>query len=75
MQELVELIARHLVDDPAAVCVREIQKERGIVYELSVSPADMGKVIGKSGRLAKSIRTVVAAAALQYNQRATVEIV
>ncbi len=75
MQELVELIARNLVDDPKGVRVREVQKERGIVYELSVSPADMGKVIGKSGRLAKSIRTVVSAAALQYNQRVTVEIV
>lgn len=75
MQELVELIARNLVDDPRGVCVREVHKDRGIVYELSVSPADMGKVIGKSGRLAKSIRTVVSAAALQYNQRVTVEIV
>ena len=75
MQELVELIARNLVDDPEGVRVREVQKERGIVYELSVSQADMGKVIGKSGRLAKSIRIVVSAAALQYNQRVTVEIV
>jgi predicted RNA-binding protein YlqC (UPF0109 family) len=75
MKELVELIARGLVDYPDEVRVREVQNDRGIVYELSVAPSDMGKVIGKSGRLAKSMRTVVSAAALQYNQRVSIEIV
>lgn len=70
-----ELIARGLVDYPDEVRVRELQGDRGIVYELSVAPSDMGKVIGKSGRLAKSMRTVVSAAALQYNQRVSIEIV
>ena len=75
MKELVEVIARALVDFPEEVRVREVAGERGTVYELTVAPGDMGKVIGKNGRLAKSIRTVVASAALQYNQRVTVEIV
>lgn len=70
-----ELIARGLVDYPDEVRVREVQGDRGIVYELSVAPSDMGKVIGKSGRLAKSMRIVVSAAALQYNQRVSIEIV
>lgn len=75
MKELVELIARALVDQPDEVRVRETHTDRGIVCELSVAPSDMGKVIGKGGRLAKSMRTVVAAAALAENQRVTIEIV
>lgn len=75
MKELVELIARSLVDYPDEVCIREIQGERGLTYEISVAPTDMGKIIGRGGRIVKSIRTVVSAAAMQDNERVTVEIV
>lgn len=75
MKELIELIARALVDNPGEVCVREVEHERGVTYELSVAREDMGKVIGKGGRIAKSMRTVVAAASAQDNRRVTIEIV
>lgn len=75
MKELVELLVRNLVDQPTEVRVREIQGERGITYELSVAPSDMGKVIGKGGRIIKAIRSVVAAAAIQEQKRIHIEIV
>jgi uncharacterized protein len=75
MKELVEIIARELVDHPEDVRVREVMQDMTVVYELSVHPSDMGKVIGKQGRIAKAMRTVVAAAAMQENKRATIEIV
>jgi uncharacterized protein len=75
MKELVEFIARELVDHPEEVRVREVIQDSTIVYELSVHPTDMGKVIGKQGRIAKAMRTVVSAAALQENKRVTIEIV
>lgn len=75
MKELVEVIAKALVDIPEAVSVTEVQGERSIVLELKVAPDDMGKVIGKQGRIAKAIRTVVKAAAIKEDKRVTVEIV
>lgn len=75
MKELVELIAKALVDHPEEVRVNAVEKERLIVFELSVHPNDMGKIIGKQGRIAKALRTVVTAAAVQSDKRVTVEIV
>lgn len=75
LKELVELIARSLVDNPAMVKVNEVSSEQSILLELSVAPEDMGKVIGKQGRIAKAIRTVVKAAAIKESKRVTVEII
>ncbi|MFD1394682.1 KH domain-containing protein [Kroppenstedtia eburnea] len=74
MKELVEVIARALVDHPDAVRVRETEDEDRLVLQISVAPEDMGKVIGKQGRIAKAIRTVVGAAAVREQKRVTVEI-
>jgi len=74
MKELVEYIAKALVDHPEQVDVREVQGERSIVLELRVAPEDVGKVIGKQGRIAKALRTVVGAAAMKENKRVMVEI-
>jgi len=74
MKELLELIAKNLVDSPEAVVVTETQSERGTILELRVAPEDMGKVIGKQGRIAKAIRTVVKAGAIQNDTRVIVEI-
>lgn len=59
MKELVEVIAKSLVENPDEVVVTETEKEDAIIVELKVGPADMGKVIGRQGRIAKAIRTVV----------------
>lgn len=75
MKQLVETIAKALVDHPEEVRVNEIVTEKAIVFELSVASSDMGKIIGKQGRVAKSLRTVVSAAALQEQKRVTIEIV
>ncbi|MFR5263885.1 KH domain-containing protein [Clostridium sp.] len=75
MKELVELIAKSLVDNPKEVSVNEVLRGESIVLELTVSKDDMGKVIGKQGRIAKAIRTVVKAAAVKENKRVVVEIV
>ena len=75
MKDLVEIIAKSLVDNPDEVHVNEIQGEQGLILELRVAPEDMGKVIGKQGRVAKAIRTVVSAAALNENQKVVVEII
>ena len=75
MKELLEVIARNLVDNPDAVTVSEVKGERSIILELKVAPSDMGKVIGKQGRIAKAIRTVVKAAAIHEDKRIVVEIV
>lgn len=74
MKDLVEVIAKALVDNPQAVSVNEIQGERSITLELKVDPDDMGKIIGKQGRIAKAIRTVVKAAATKDDKRVVVEI-
>ena len=75
MKQLLENIARALVDYPDSVSVKQIDSERVIVLELRVAGDDMGKVIGKQGRIAKAIRTVVNAAAVKENKRVVVEIV
>lgn len=75
MGELVKLIAQSLVDHPEAVKVNEVDGAQSIIVELRVSPDDMGKVIGKQGRIAKAIRTVVKAAATKTKKRVTVEII
>ncbi|MBO8162401.1 MAG: KH domain-containing protein [Brevibacillus sp.] len=75
MKELIETIAKALVDHPEEVRVNAVEKERLLVFELSVHPDDMGKVIGKQGRIAKALRTVVAAAAVQTDKRVAVDIV
>ncbi|MCM8710602.1 KH domain-containing protein [Clostridium sp. SYSU_GA19001] len=75
MKELVEIIAKSLVDNPEAVQINEIAGEQSIILELKVAPEDMGKVIGKQGRIAKAIRTVVKAAAIKENKRVVVEII
>ncbi|NLN41354.1 MAG: KH domain-containing protein [Clostridiales bacterium] len=74
MGELVKFIAQSLVDNPDQVEVKEIQGEQTVIIELRVAPEDMGKVIGKQGRIAKAIRTVVKAAATKEKKRAVVEI-
>ncbi|MGB9887771.1 MAG: KH domain-containing protein [Moorellales bacterium] len=74
MKELVEVLARALVDKPEAVEVRQVEGEKSLILELRVAPEDMGKVIGKQGRIAKAIRTVVKAAAARDGKRVVVEI-
>ena len=75
MGELVKFIAMNLVDKPEEVKVEEKQGDKATIIELSVAPEDMGKVIGKQGRIAKAIRTVVKAASIKENKRYIVEIV
>lgn len=74
MKELLETIAKALVDYPEEVYVNEVEGEKSMILELKVSKDDMGKVIGKQGRIAKAIRTVVKAAAIKENIRVSVEI-
>lgn len=75
MVELVDYIARSLVDNPEQVDVQRVEGDDVITIELRVASDDMGKVIGKQGRIAKAIRTVVKAASLKENKRVTVEII
>ena len=74
MKELVKVIAMALVDHPEEVVVTETENDKTILVELKVAPEDMGKVIGKQGRIAKSIRTVMRAAATRNNEKIAVEI-
>ncbi len=75
MKDLVEVIAKALVDNPSEVVVTEKKEGRNIVIELHVAPSDMGKVIGRQGRIAKAIRAVVKAASTRENIKVDVEIV
>ena len=75
MKELLEIIARKLVENPDAVTISEEQQDNTIVLKLKVAPEDMGKVIGKQGRIAKAIRTVVKAAAIHRNKHVVVDII
>ena len=75
MKKIIEVIAKALVSNPEQVVVNEKNDSNIIVYELSVASEDMGKVIGKQGRIAKALRTVVKAAATIENKKVTVEIV
>ena len=74
MKELVEVIAKALVDSPEEVVVTESEKEDEIVIELKVAASDVGKVIGKQGRIAKAIRSVVKAASSKTEKKVVVEI-
>ncbi len=75
MKQLLEHIAKALVDEPEKVDVHQVESDRLIILELRVAESDMGKVIGKQGRIAKAIRTVVNAAAVKENKKVVVEIV
>lgn len=75
MGELVEYIAKALVDNPDEVSVTEVEGSQSVIIELKVAQEDMGKVIGKQGRIAKAIRTVVKAAAIKNDKRVVVEII
>ncbi len=75
MKELLESIAKALVDYPDEVSVNEVEGEKSLILELKVSKEEMGKVIGKQGRIAKAIRTVVKAAAVKEDKRVVVEII
>lgn len=75
MKELIEVLARALVDNPELIQVNEIEGEKSIILELKVAEEDMGKVIGKKGRIAKAIRTVVKASAAREGKRVVVEII
>ena len=75
MKDLVEVIARNLVDNPDEVVVTEKTEGKNVVIELHVAPSDMGKVIGKQGRIAKAIRAVVKAASSRDNKIVDVEII
>ena len=74
MVELVAVIAKSLVDKPEEVEVKESAEEQSIVIELKVAPDDMGKIIGRQGRIAKALRTVVKAAATKAGKKVVVEI-
>ena len=74
MKELVEVIAKALVDNPDEVVVTETEKESGSFIEVTVAPSDMGKGIGKQGRIAKAIRSVVKAAASKEEKKVVVDI-
>ena len=73
--ELVEYLARRLVDEPDAVRAEEVEREGDLVIELHVAPDDVGKVIGRQGRIARALRTVVRASATRREERVLLEIV
>ena len=75
LKDLVEYIAKSLVDNPDAVQVKEIEGEQTSVIELKVAKEDLGKVIGKQGRTARAIRTILSAASTKVKKRAVVEII
>ena len=74
MKEFIEFIAKNLVDNPDDVSVKEVEGERTTVYELRVGTSELGKVIGKKGQTAKSIRTLLGAASAKLGKRAVLEI-
>lgn len=75
MKDILEVIIKNLVDNKEAVEINEVNGEKSVVYEVKVAEGDMGKIIGKQGRLAKSIRTVIKAVANKENKRVTVEFI
>lgn len=75
MKEILEAIILNLVDDKEAVQINEVEGEKSIVFEVKVADGDMGKVIGRQGRLAKSIRTVIKAVASREQKRVSVEFI
>lgn len=75
IEDLITYLARSLVDDPDAVEVTVVDGDRAVIYELSVAPGDLGKVIGKDGRTARAIRTLLAATSAKHRKRALLDIV
>jgi predicted RNA-binding protein YlqC (UPF0109 family) len=75
LAELLEFLARRLVDEPDAVRVESVERDGGIVLQLHVAPDDVGKVIGRQGRIARALRTVVRAGAARTRERVHLEIV
>ena len=75
MKELLYYIVRQIVDHPDAVSINQVTRDDTLVLELSVDPSDMGKVIGRQGKIAKSIRSIVKAAAIRENIRVNVDII
>lgn len=73
-KDLIEYIAKSLVDDPSAVSVQEVEGEKSAIIELRVASSDIGKVIGKYGRIAKALRTVLSASATKTGKRYSLEI-
>lgn len=74
MTELLEFLVRALVEDPQAVVVEELEEDGDLVYEITVAEADLGRVIGKGGRVANAIRTIAKAAAVRIDRRVIVDI-
>lgn len=74
MKELIEMVVKALVEDPARAEVAEVEGERSLVFEVRVAAEDMGRVIGKGGRIANSLRTVVKAAGARQNKNIWVDI-
>jgi len=75
MKDLLEYMVKSLVDNPENVKIDEIAGEKTIIYELRVGEGDLGKVIGKEGRMAKAIRTILTAASMKHGKRAQLEII
>ena len=75
MKDILEVIIKNLVDNKEAVEINEVDGEKSVVFEVKVAEGDMGKIIGKQGRLAKSIRTVIKAVANKEHKRVTVEFI
>ena len=75
MQKLLEMIAKSLVDEPQSVVVEQDDTEHGVLLRLNVAQKDMGKIIGKQGKRAKALRTIMKAAASRENKRVTVEFI
>jgi predicted RNA-binding protein YlqC (UPF0109 family) len=74
MTELLEFLVKALVEDPSAVVVEELEEEGDLVYEITVADEDLGRVIGKGGRVANAIRTIAKAAAVRIDRRVIVDI-
>lgn len=74
MKELLEFLVRSLVDEPEKVSITEVKGEKSVVYEVRVAPSDTGKIIGKQGRVARALRTIVKAASAKRGTKAVVEI-
>ncbi|HXR31804.1 MAG TPA: KH domain-containing protein [Solirubrobacterales bacterium] len=74
MTELLEFLVKALVEDPSAVVVEELEEDGDLVYEITVAEDDLGRVIGKGGRIANAIRTIAKAAAVRLDRRVIVDI-
>lgn len=75
MKEILETVIRNLVSEPESISINEVQGEQSVVFEIRVAEKDMGKVIGKEGKVAKAIRTIVKAVAAKEEKRVTVEFI